>query len=238
MSQLLDAAEVGAAVKVLDVGTGTGAVAVAACARGATVTAVDADPDMVRLAREAAKDAQVRVAALPSLPFDNDQFDAALANFVLNHVGRPLEALRELRRVTRPGGRVAVTIWAHPGGGGQKLIGRAVEAAGVTRPNDLPFLAPEDDFPRTAIGLADLLAAAGLAEPSSQVIEWDHRVAADDWWSGPAAGVSFFGHLIVRQPPAKIAEIKRHFADLSSEFASPDGMLALPHAALLATGLA
>jgi hypothetical protein len=63
-------------------------------------------------------------------------------------------------------------------------------------------------------------------------------VAAEDWWSGPAAGVSFFGHLIVRQPPEKIAEIKRHFDDLSSEFATLDGMLALPHAALLATGRA
>jgi hypothetical protein len=50
--------------------------------------------------------------------------------------------------------------------------------------------------------------------------------------------VSFFGHLIVRQPPEKIAEIKRHFDDLSSEFAAPGGMLALPHAALLATGRA
>jgi hypothetical protein len=131
-----------------------------------------------------------------------------------------------------------VTIWAHPGGSGQKLIGRAVQAAGVTRPDDLPVLAPEDDFPRTANGLADLLAAAGLTELSSQIIEWDHRVAADDWWSGPAAGVSFFGHLIVRQPPEKIAEIKRHFDDLSREFATPDGMLALPHVALVATGRA
>jgi SAM-dependent methyltransferase len=159
VSLLLDAAGVGAAVNVLDVGTGTGTVAVEASDRGATVTAVDADPDMVKLAREAAKDAQVGIATLPSLPFADDQFDAVVANFVLNHVGRPLAALRELRRVTRQRGRVAVTIWADPGGSGQKLIGRAVQAAGVTRPDDLPFLAPEDDFPRTANGLTNLLAA-------------------------------------------------------------------------------
>lgn len=233
---LLDAAGVGAAVSVLDVGTGTGTVPAGACARGATVTAVDADPDMVKLAREAAKDAQVSVATLPGLPFADEQFDAVVANFVLNHVGRPLAALREMRRVTRPGGTVAVTIWAHPQGSGQKLIGRAVQAAGVTRPDDLPFLAPEDDFPRTAHGLSELLAAAGLTGPSSERIEWEHRVAAEDWWSGPAAGVSFFGHLIVRQPPEIVAEIKRHFDNLSSEFAAPDGMLALPHAAVLTTG--
>jgi len=238
VSLLLDAAGVGAGANVLDAGTGTGTVAVAACARGATVAAVDADPDMVRLAREAAPGAQVSVATLPRLPFADEQFDAVVANFVLNHVGRPLAALRELRRVARPGGRVAATIWAHPQGHGQKLIGRAVRAAGLTRPGDVPSLAPEDDFPRTADGFAGLLAAAGLAVPSSQKIEWDHRVTAADWWSGAAAGVSFFGHLIVRQPPAKIAEIKRHFDDLSSEFAAPGGTLALPHAALLATGRA
>jgi SAM-dependent methyltransferase len=238
VSLLLDAAGVGAAVRVLDVGTGTGTAAVAACARGATVTAVDADPDMVNLAREAAKDAQVRVATLPSLPFAGEQFDAVVANFVLNHVGRPLAALRELRRVTRPGGRVAVTAWAHPQGSGQKLIGRAVQAAGVTRPDDLPFLAPEDDFPRTVDGLTSLLTAAGFSAPSGQIVEWEHRASPEDWWSGPAAGVSFFGHLIVRQAPEKIAEIKHHFDDLSSEFATPDGMLALPHAALVAAGRA
>jgi SAM-dependent methyltransferase len=236
VSLLLDAAGVGAAVNVLDAGTGTGTVAVAACARGATVTAVDADPDMAKLAQEAAKAALVRVATLPSLPFADHQFDAVVANFVLNHVGKPLAALCELRRVTKPGGTVAVTIWADPGGRGQKLIARAVQAAGVTRPDDLPSLAPEDDFPRTANGLTDLLAAADLTQPSSQIIEWEHQVAAEDWWSGPAAGVSFLGHLIVRQAPGKIAEIKRHFDDLSREFATPDGMLALPHAALLATG--
>jgi SAM-dependent methyltransferase len=172
---------------------------------------------------------------LPRLPFANEQFDAVVANFVLNHVGRPLAALSELRRATRPGGRVAVTIWADPGGSGQKLIGRAVQAAGVTRPDDLPPLAPEDDFPRTAAGLSGLLAAAGMTDTSSQVIEWEHRVTAEDWWSGPAAGVSCAGHLIVRQTPEKIAEIKRYFDDFSGEFATPDGMLALPHAAVLAT---
>jgi len=238
VSLLLDAGAVGAGDTVLDVGTGTGSVAVAASARGATVAAVDADPSMVELARDTAKAAQVAVAALPRLPFAGEQFDAVVANFVVNHVGKPLAALRELRRVTRPGGKVAVTIWADPGGSGQKLIARSVQAAGVTRPDDLPYLAPEDDFPRTADGFANLLAAAGLAEPSCQIVEWEHRVAPDDWWSGAAAGVSFFGHLIVRQAPEKVAEIKRHFDEFSQQFASAGGLLALPHVALVAAGRA
>ena len=121
-----------------------------------------------------------------------------------------------------------MTIWADPGGAGQKLLGRSVQAAGITRPADLPFLAPEDDFPRTAEGFAGLLAAAGLAEPSCQTVKWEHRVAPDDWWDGAASGVSFFGHLVVRQAPEKIAEIKRHFDLFSSEFGGRTGCWRCP----------
>ncbi|MGP8297812.1 class I SAM-dependent methyltransferase [Streptomyces inhibens] len=134
--RLLDAAGVRAGTRVLDVGTGTGSVAVAAGARGARVTAVDADPGMARRAAYAAPDACAVIAALPQLPFSDGKFDAVVGNFVLNHVGRPRAALDELRRVTRPGGRIALTLWAAPrprgpAAPGQALLGRAVRAAGV-----------------------------------------------------------------------------------------------------------
>jgi SAM-dependent methyltransferase len=101
VSELLDAAEVGPGVRMLDVGTGPGTVAIAACARGATVTAVDAEPSMVVLARQAGAAAEIHVAAVPELPFSEGKFDAVVGNFVLNHVGRPRAALAELRRVVR-----------------------------------------------------------------------------------------------------------------------------------------
>ncbi|MEU6423537.1 class I SAM-dependent methyltransferase [Streptomyces spiralis] len=135
-------------------GTGTGTAAAVACERGAKVTAVDAAPGMVARAALAAPEADVRPAALLRLPFADEQFDAVGGTFVLNHVGQPRDALREMRRVTRPGGWTAVTIWTVPAAPGQALLGRAVQAAGVTRPVHLPALAPEDDFPRIQQGLA------------------------------------------------------------------------------------
>ena len=107
---LLDAAGVRSGSTVLDVGTGTGTAAAAACARGARVTAVDAEPGMLAAARRTAPEARVRVATLPELPFPDGAFDAVVGNFVLNHVGRPGEALAELRRVLRPGGLLMLTI--------------------------------------------------------------------------------------------------------------------------------
>lgn len=231
---LLDAAEVRAGVRVLDVGTGPGTVAAAAYARGAKVTAVDAEPSMVELARAAAPAADCRVAVLPDLPFGDGEFDAVVGNFVLNHVGQPWSALAELRRVVRPGGWVALTIWPAPPAPGQTLIGRAIQAAGAQRPPHLPPLPPEEDFTRTADGLTALLAAAGLRETTCETLCWNHRVSAEEWWGGPAAGVAFTGHLIQSQPPAVRARIKGFFDEFSAEFEDADGLLTLPHAALLA----
>ncbi|WP_189186948.1 class I SAM-dependent methyltransferase [Streptomyces albiflavescens] len=233
--QLLDAAEVGPGVRMLDVGTGPGTVAAAGCARGATVTAVDSEPSMVDLARLSVPGADVRVAVLPELPFDDGEFDAVVGNFVLNHVGQPKGALTELRRVVRPDGRIALTIWAAPPAPGHALLGRAIQAAGAVRPPHLPAgLAREEDFPRDESGLTGLMESAGLREAACETLRWGHRATAEEWWSGPAAGVAFGGQMVQSQTPQVRAEIKRHFDLLSTEFAGPDGVLTLPHAALLA----
>ncbi|MEU2158736.1 methyltransferase domain-containing protein [Streptomyces sp. NPDC019396] len=235
---LLDAAGVREGTRVLDVGTGTGTAAAAACERGAKVTAVDAEPDMLVRAALAAPSADVRLSALPRLPFADDEFDAVVGNFVLNHVGRPREALKELRRVTRPGGRTAVTIWTVPAAAGQALLGRAVQAAGVTRPAHLPALAPDDDFPRTEQGLATLLRDAGLMDVVCGTLSWDHRTTIEEWWSGPAAGVATIGQIVTGQDPSVIADIKDRFESLCAEFAGPGRVLTLPHTALMAHGRA
>ncbi|MFF2629478.1 class I SAM-dependent methyltransferase [Kitasatospora griseola] len=230
---LLDAADVRPGSAVLDVGTGTGTVAAAACARGARVTAVDAEPGMLTEARRAAPEAAVSVATLPELPFPDGAFDAVVGNFVLNHVGRPDEALAELRRVLRPGGRLVLTTWAAPAPPGQSLLARAFEAAGATRPADLP--AP----PAALAAVTDLaafralLATAGLAEPDGRLLRWNHRTSSEVWWSGPAGGVAFLGELLRHQPPEVRAGARREFDRLATEFRSEDGELELPHAALL-----
>ncbi|WTL50737.1 class I SAM-dependent methyltransferase [Streptomyces sp. NBC_01497] len=233
---LLDAAGVAAGTAVLDVGTGPGTVAAAAHGRGARVSAVDAEPGMVALAALALPGADVRPGALPDLPYDDASFDAVVANFVLNHVGRPGAAAAELCRLTRPGGRVALTIWSAAGSPGRALLGRAVEAAGARRPGHLPMLEGAFDFPRTEEGLAALLTAAGLTDVVCASVEWKHRTTREEWWGGAANGVAAIGQTVAGQPPGTIAEIRRHYDVLCGEFTEEDGSLALPHIALLAHG--
>ncbi|MFY0514626.1 class I SAM-dependent methyltransferase [Streptomyces anulatus] len=233
---LLDAAGVGPGSRVLDVGCGSGTISALAAGRGATVHAVDAEPGMVEATRRAVPEAEARTARLPELPYADDTFDAVVGNFVLNHVGRPREALAELRRITRPGGRIAVTVWRAPGAPGQALIGRAVQAAGLTRPDWLPALAPEDDFPRTPEGLAALLDGAGLLGAECSEVVWEHRCDPDTWWAGAEQGIGAIGQVLNSGGAQGVAAARRVYDELCAAFRAADGTLALPHAALRAHG--
>jgi SAM-dependent methyltransferase len=232
---LLDAAGVAEGVRLLDIGTGPGTVAALACARAAEVVAVDAEPSMLEPARRRAPAADVRHGALPQLPFGDRVFGAAVANFVLNHVGDPGAAIAEMRRVVRPGGRIAVTIWPVPAPPAQQLWNRIFDDAGVERPADLPRVAPDKDFPRTRDGLSGLLRRAGLAGVRCDPIVWTHRTDPEAWWSGAANGISTAGLLLQRQDPATADRVRRHYDRHTAAYREPDGRLALPTAALLAS---
>ncbi|MCH7230434.1 class I SAM-dependent methyltransferase [Glycomyces sp. L485] len=100
---------------VLDVGCGPGTISadLAAIASQGRVTAVDHTEDVLDQAAEAAAARGVTnidfaVADVHDLRFEDDTFDVVHAHQVLQHVGDPVQALREMRRVARPGGVVAV----------------------------------------------------------------------------------------------------------------------------------
>ena len=243
---LLDAAGIAAGTRVLDVGTGTGTAALAAAERGALVRAVDADAGMVAEARR--RGVAAEVAVLPELPFPDGEFDAVIGNFVLNHVGRPRTALAELRRVLRPGGtshafgsgggRIAVTLWGARHGGGQELLGAACAAGGAVPPSYLPRLAPDEDFERTPQGLAGLLTEAGFGGAGAEELEWDHRATVEEWWGGVAGGVGNVGLVVTSQDAETTGRIRREYERLCARYDDGEGLLALPHVALLASGTA
>lgn len=113
------------ATEVLDVGCGTGALVAATLGRWprVRVDAVDASEGMLVIARRTLdtvdEDARGRVrfrrADAEALPFDDSTFDLALSAFVLQLVPSRFRALREMRRVLRPGGRLAYVTWLRGG---------------------------------------------------------------------------------------------------------------------------
>ncbi|MBW6435289.1 methyltransferase domain-containing protein [Actinoplanes hulinensis] len=225
-----------AGLRLLDVGTGSGTVAGLADERGARVTAVDAEPSMVELAAKRVPGAEVRQAILPELPFPDGTFDAAVANFVINHVGDPAAAVAGMRRVVRPGGRIAVTIWPHPKPEAQRLWDEIFDAAGAVRPDGLPRLDPALDFRRDEAGLTALLSGAGLTGVTCTTISWTMRIDAGAWWSGPAAGIGLTGLILAAQDEPTAIRVRQEFERRTAPYRGPDGVLAVPTAALLAAG--
>lgn len=102
---------------VLDVGTGTGLVLRLLRERlgaGAQLVGVDPSVPMLEHIPEDAGVLRVRAIA-PGLPFRSGSMDAVSANLVLSHVSDPRVAIRDMARVTRPGGRIVFTAWAPEG---------------------------------------------------------------------------------------------------------------------------
>ncbi len=102
--------------RVLDVACGTGDLAVAAAAAGGTVTGLDFSPEMLERARRKAPGIEWIEGDALALPFDPASFDAATIAFGLRNVPDYDACLRELRRVLRPGGRLAVLEITRPRG--------------------------------------------------------------------------------------------------------------------------
>ncbi|MFI8435536.1 class I SAM-dependent methyltransferase [Streptomyces sp. NPDC079020] len=100
---------------VLDVGCGPGTITadLAALVAPGPVTAVDSSPGVLAQAAGAVRERGLdnvtfAAADVHALDFPDDSFDVVHAHQVLQHVGDPVQALREMRRVCRPGGLVAV----------------------------------------------------------------------------------------------------------------------------------
>jgi SAM-dependent methyltransferase len=126
-------------MSVLDVGTGAGNAVARALERGAEATGVDVAGAMIAIASARHPAATFVQASATDLPFGDGSFDAAVGNIVIQHVGEPEHALRELARVLRPEGRLALSTWDAPERSPffAALLG-AVADAGVQPPSEVP----------------------------------------------------------------------------------------------------
>jgi demethylmenaquinone methyltransferase/2-methoxy-6-polyprenyl-1,4-benzoquinol methylase len=102
---------------VLDVATGTGLVASELAARGFRVTGLDQSPEMLALARRRFGDrVELVEASADELPFADGSFDHLTFTYLLRYVDDPAATMRELTRVLRPGGTIAMLEFGVPRG--------------------------------------------------------------------------------------------------------------------------
>jgi ubiquinone/menaquinone biosynthesis C-methylase UbiE len=114
---MIDRSGVAPGQRALDVGCGSGAlVAALAEVLGAeNVAGVDPSEPFADAARAKVPEAEIVVGSAEALPFEDDSFDATLSQLVVNFLSDPDQGLREMSRVTRPGGGVAGCVWDYGG---------------------------------------------------------------------------------------------------------------------------
>lgn len=127
--------------RVLDVACGTGVVAVTAARLGATVAGLDLTPELLEVARENSRIAEVdvdwREGDVEQLPFDDAAFDIVVSQFGHMFAPRPDVTVREMLRVLKPGGTVAFSTWPP-----ELFVGRIFAAVGKRMPPPPPGIAP------------------------------------------------------------------------------------------------
>jgi demethylmenaquinone methyltransferase / 2-methoxy-6-polyprenyl-1,4-benzoquinol methylase len=159
---------------VLDLAAGTGTSSQPFADRGATVVPCDFSLGMLTVGKQARPALPFTAGDGTQLPFADETFDAVTISFGLRNIVDPLAGLREMRRVTRPGGRLVVCEFSHPTYRPVRTvyleylmkalptIARAVSSS----PDAYVYLAESIRAWPDQQGLADLVAEAGWRAPA------------------------------------------------------------------------
>jgi SAM-dependent methyltransferase len=233
---LLDAAEVAAGMRVLDVATGPGDAARRAVERGAIATGVDIADEMVALARRSHAGVRFLRGDAEQLPFPDRAFDALVCGFGINHIPRPDRALGEFVRVVAPGAAIALSTWDRPERNRfLGILADALRAGGGTPPAETHggpdhHRFGDDDELRTLLG------AAGLEDIDIRSESLSQRVAdVDELWEGMLGGSVHTAGLVLSQPRSQRRRIRAALDSLTDEY-RVEGGLDIPVRAKIARG--
>lgn len=186
--EALTRAGIAPGLRFLDVAAGSGALSLPAARLGARVTATDITPAMIeRLAERARREGlevETRVMDGHALDLDDDQFDIAGSQYGVMLFPDLPRALRELKRVTRPGGHVLLVVYGAPAQ--VEFLAFFVAAMQETVPGftglpmdppPLPFQVADPDLLRQA------LVAAGLKDVRVETVtqEMEFRSGRHMW---------------------------------------------------------
>jgi SAM-dependent methyltransferase len=185
--QFADLAGVLPGQRALDVGCGPGALTAELVRRLGTsgVCAVDPSESFVRAAGDRLPGLDVQRSAAEQLPFADDSFDVTLAQLVVQFMTDPVAGVREMARVTRPGGIVAACVWDRAGGRSPTTLfwqaAHELDPAAYDGLGAGPGVSGDD--------LSALLLGAGLAAVRPAVLTVQApKVSFDEWWEPFLAG--------------------------------------------------
>jgi ubiquinone/menaquinone biosynthesis C-methylase UbiE len=205
------------------------------------VTCTDGVPEMVEAAQNEAnrrgiRNIQFRVCSADSLPFPDDSFDAVVSRLGVMFFPDSLAAMREMLRVTKPGGTLALAVWHK-----SELnpfcycISNVIEqhvkspAADPDAPNAFRFAEPGK--------LADVMTRAGVADVVERVFKFDIEapISAPEFWAIRSEISETLRSKLAKLPADEQAEVRREVEQAISEF-FPDNQMKFPAQMIIVSG--
>jgi len=232
---VLKAARVGSGTRLLDICCGPGMLAAAAARQGATAVGLDFH-GVVAVARKLVPDAEFQGGDATELPFADNSFDAVVCGYGILHVPDPATALREMVRVLRPGGRVALSVWDNetsPTGLG--LVYKAVhDYANLNVP--LPHGPSIFQF-STLDAMRDALSSVGFADVEATRFAQGWQIQSGRQFLDAACGGTVRTRAVLAaQTDDVIAKIAAFFEAGLAEMRTGDGGFNVPMPAIVGSG--
>jgi len=219
----------------LAAGTGdTGLLAAELIEPGGTLISSDFSPEMLAAARRRADElgvANVRfkqIDAETSIDIEAASVDGVLCRWGYMLLADPEHALRETRRILKPGGRVSLAAWTDPADNPWAVLpSRELQERGLVEPPDRT-LPGQFAWAREGM-IAENLEAAGFSEHHVEALDFtmDYN-SADDWWASQSAFSTWFAQTLARAPDADVAAVREAVDRHAEAFARPDGTLRIP----------
>jgi SAM-dependent methyltransferase len=234
---MIDAIDPQPAHTVLELAAGTGDTGLLAAELiepGGTLICSDFSPEMLATARRRAEElgiANVRfkqIDAETSIDLEAASVDGALCRWGYMLMADPETALRETRRVLKPGARLALASWAAPDANPWSVLpNREMIARGAGEQGD-PDTPNQFSWAEEGI-VAEHLEAAGFTEHHLEPLDFtiDYR-STDDWWSSQADLSARFAEALSRASEEDVAAVRAALERHAERFAAEDGTLRIP----------
>jgi len=241
---LVEDAEIKPGDAVLDVATGAGDPALSVADEvgpSGKVVGIDPVPGMIEGARRAAanlglKNTQFEIASADALPFPAESFDAEVSRFGVMFFPSPVDAVREMLRVLKPGKKLAFAVWHFLDNNPfhhslARIVDRYIE------PTPLPPDSPEPFRFASPGKLKSVLVEAGAAQPVERLLRFsiDAPLSVEDFWTMRMEWSEKLREKIARLPGEQSRAVKEQVIRNFNEYHTERGM-SFPGEVLIVTG--